>query len=416
MPNFSSIAMIAALTRISCRTLIATVCLALLSSAMAGPSSAAPDSTDYEFSQRFESISKEYSIVGTSLDRGGGKLVSTLAASTDTRLQPFTRLETAWSSTVPFAAATMRLGDAVSHPGTWGNAVRFGGIKLGSLQDLPADIVAAPELTAGHKTLTSSADLVGRNMDRLARLSPSGNVALGVKDVLGRQQEISKPLHSDITVMTKGKTDYSLAAGRVREEFALTDGQYGPRFGSATVRYGLRKSLTVDAHAAQVDGVGSVMGAGLAKDTGTNGKLSAAMATSRSEQQQDAATAKTDGWLARLAYQIANDYFTVGLRTRVQSATYRDLSDADDSIAPLHWRTLASIAFRLGTHGDLLFAGAMQTLHDASRADFVSLRHNVNVGAVGQFTTSVTYNTGKEEPATASIAFVRPFGAKAATR
>jgi len=415
MPNFSSFAMIAALTRISFGALIATACLAS-SHAASGPATALPDSADYEFSQRLESISKDYSIVGASLDRGDGKLVSTLAASMDTRLQPFTRLETAWSSTLPFTAVSMRLGDAVSHPGTWGNAVRFGGIKLGSLQDLPADIVAAPELTAGHKTLTSSADLIGQNMDRLARLTPAGNVALGVKDVLGHQREISKPLYSDITMMAKGKTDYSLAAGRVREEFALTDGEYGSRFSSATVRYGLRKSLTVDAHAAQVEGVASVVGAGLAKDAGAHGKVSATMATSRSEPLQDSPTGKTDGWLARLAYQIANDYFTVGLRTRVQSATYRDLSGEEESSSPLHWRTLASVAFRLGTRGDLLLAGAMQTLHDASRADFVSLRHNVSLGTAGQFTTSLTYNTGKDDPAAASIAFTRPFGGNTVKR
>ena len=311
-------------------------------------------------------------------DQTEGSLSSTFSASNNSHLQQLTRLETAWAGTVPFTPVAMRVGDAVSDPGTWGNAVRFGGVKLGSLQDLPADIVTAPELTAGRSTLTSSADIVGQNVDRITRFNSASTVTLAVSDMLGRLREVSKPLHTDIAVAPKGKTDYSLSAGRVREDFAFTDGEYGSRFASATVRHGLRRSLTVDAHAAQLDGVVSVMGAGLAKDAGARGKLSAAMATSRSELEHGAAVGKPNGWLARAAYQIANDYFVVALRTRVQSAAYRDLNLDEEPTASPHRRTLASIALRLGPLGDLLLAGAMQTFHDASRADFVSVRHSMS--------------------------------------
>jgi outer membrane usher protein len=370
----------------------------------------------FAISQPGHHASSEYSLFDAAFDQTEGSLSSSFSTSNNSDLQQFTRLETAWAGTVPLTPIAMRMGDAVSDPGSWGNAVRFGGVKFGSLQELPADIVTSPDLSAGRSTLRSSADIVSQNIDRMTRLNSSGDVTLGVNDVLGRMREISKPLYTDIALTPKGKADYSFSAGRVREDFALADGEYGARFAAATLRYGLRRSVTVDAHAAQLDGVVSVMGAGLAKDAGARGKLSAAMATSRNELAHGAIADKPNGWLARAAYRIANDYFVVALRTRVQSATYRDLDIDEEPATALHRRTLASIALRLGPLGDLLLAGAMQTFHDATRADFVSVRHSMPVGSASKLSASFAYNTSEDAPATASIAFTHPFGANRATR
>jgi outer membrane usher protein FimD/PapC len=372
----------------------------------------------YDFEHRQEAVSTEYSVFDTALDQSHGQLSSTFAASTDTRLQSLTRLETTWSGTLPFVPIDVRLGDAVSHPGTWSNAMRFGGIKLGSMQDLPGDLVTAPELSAGTAALPSAADLISRNIHTVSHIHAPGEVTFAVNDVLGRMREVTKPLHTDIVVAPKGKADYSLAAGRLREEFAFTDGRYGPRFTSATVRYGLRKSLTFDAHASQVDGVVSVMGAGLAKNAGARGKLSATMATSRTPRthtslptsSMSATSTETEGWLARLSYQYENDYLVLALRSRVQSATYRDLNSHEENCAALRQRTMASITLRLGVLGDVLVAGAAQTFDDASHADFVSVRHSLPLGPAGHLSASFAYNTGNADPSSIYIAFTHPVG------
>jgi outer membrane usher protein FimD/PapC len=369
----------------------------------------------YDFEHRQDAASTEYSVFDTALDQSHGHFSSTFAASTDTRLQSLTRLETTWSGTLPFVPIDIRLGDTISHPGTWSNAMRYGGIKLGSMQDLPSDLVTAPELSAGVAALPSTADLISRNINHVSRINAPGEVTLAVHDVLGRIREVTKPLHTDIVVAPKGKADYSLAAGRIREEFAFTDGRYGPRFTSATVRYGLRKSLTFDAHASQVDGVVSVVGAGLAKNAGARGKLSATMATSRTPRTHSSistSSTETEGWLARLSYQYENDYLVLALRSRVQSATYRDLSSYEENCAALRQRTMASLTLRLGSLGDVLVAGAAQTFDDASHADFVSVRHRMPLGPAGHLSASFAYNTGNADPSSIYIAFTHPVGVR----
>jgi outer membrane usher protein len=360
----------------------------------------------YELTPR-DDAAVEYSIFNTEMEQTEGALHTSFAASTDTRLQPLTRLETAWSGHVPLTNIAMRLGDAVSNPSTWSQAVRFGGVKIGSMQELPDDVVTAPELSAGKRTLASAADLITHNANQVAGINAPGEVLLTVSDVLGRMQAIVKPLHTNIAIAGKGKTDYSLATGRVREEFALQDGEYGERFTSATLRYGLRRSVTVDAHVSQLDGVVNVMGAGLAKDAGRRGKLSAAMATSRNIAASDGAT-NSEGWLARLAYQYENEFLVFAVRTRLQSPTYRDLGSDEDSVS-LKRRTLASVTLRLGSMGDLLLAGAAQEFADASRSDFISLRHSVSVGGAGSVSASLAYHTAKESPTSVYLALTHPF-------
>lgn len=376
----------------------------------------------YDFLQHREAASTEYSIFDTSFDQGGGTINSTVAASTNDRLQPLTRLETAWSGTAPFTSIAMRLGDSVSHPSTWSQAVRFGGVQIGSLRELPADLVTAPELSAGHAAVPSAADLMTRDLHRVTHINPGGKVTLAVDDVLGRRREINKPLHTAIAILPKGKTEYSLAAGRLREAFAFSDGEYGARFSAATLRYGLRKSVTLDAHAAEVDGVVSVVGAGISKNAGERGKLSASMATSRSDFAVATTTssppthadheAERDGWLARMGYQIDNEIVELALRARVQSPTYRDLNiDAHSSDqAALHRSALASVTLKLGSMGDVLLAGAMQTFHDATRGDFVSVRHNMSLGPAGQLAASFAYHTHHTAAATAHLLFTHPLG------
>jgi outer membrane usher protein len=53
-----------------------------------------------------------------------------------------TRLDTTWSAAVPGQRDTLRLGDSIDQPGTWGRQVRFAGLHFGT--DLGSHLAAAP--------------------------------------------------------------------------------------------------------------------------------------------------------------------------------------------------------------------------------------------------------------------------------
>ena len=89
-----------------------------------------------------------------------GVLTST-AVETDTQgVRSFVRFETTLTHDFPDSLETLRLGDTISVPGSWGDAVRFAGLQWGSNYGIRPDLVTTPLLAAtGTAVVPSTVDV-----------------------------------------------------------------------------------------------------------------------------------------------------------------------------------------------------------------------------------------------------------------
>ncbi|HET9692951.1 MAG TPA: hypothetical protein VFP48_01095, partial [Steroidobacteraceae bacterium] len=75
---------------------------------------------------------------------GQGVLTHSTLAQATPSAGNVARLETTWTLDVPDRLATLRVGDAISTPGAWGRAVRFGGIQFGTNFRTQPTLVTTP--------------------------------------------------------------------------------------------------------------------------------------------------------------------------------------------------------------------------------------------------------------------------------
>lgn len=369
-----------------------------------------PFSRDYVVGFERDTRSNQYTVFNTTAAHSKGVATSSFAASSDPRLQPLTRLESTWSTALPDWRAQMRVGDAISNPGTWGHAVRFGGVQIANTSGLRSDVVTAPLYGSGA-VLPSTADLLGADLrnaalngGRFSGLVPhatqNGAVTLPVSDALGRNYVVSRSLFQSISLMPRGQSDFSVEAGRVREDFARRSDSYGAWLVSGTYRYGLGSKATLDAHAASIANEVSVVGIGVSERVDGLGLLSATMATSR--------TPDDSGWLARMGYETNVKGINLAVRSHVQSLSFQDLR-ATQGVEPVRERTLASAGMSLYEFGNVSVAGVTQSYGDGQREGLLALSHSIPLGVSGMFSTAATFAPGPVRSSAVMLSVSYPF-------
>ena len=152
------------------------------------------------------------------------------------------------------AAATLRVGDAISATGAWGRAVRFGGVQFGTNFATQPTLVTTPLLAARGEAIVPSTVDVFINGQRVANetvppgpfaieslpaITGAGELQVVVTDALGRQQIVSRPYYSGPTLLRAGLNEYSVEAGAIREDYALESFAYGELFAAGTFRRGM---------------------------------------------------------------------------------------------------------------------------------------------------------------------------------
>lgn len=189
----------------------------------------------------------------------GGALTSGAVVADDGIHRRGTRLDTTWTQDDPKQMARLRAGDAISNPGTWGRALRFGGLQWATDFSLQPGFLPFPLPSVhGEATLPSSVDVYVNNSRRLQSDLPAGpfdlnelpvvtgngEVRLVVRDALGREQVITQPYFASPSLLRPGLHAFSIEAGAVREDYALRSDHYGHVVASATDRAGVTDSFT----------------------------------------------------------------------------------------------------------------------------------------------------------------------------
>jgi P pilus assembly protein, porin PapC len=196
---------------------------------------------------------------------------------------------------MPERLASARIGDAISRGGAWGNAVRFGGVQIATdFATQPTLILTPLQAASGQVTVPSTVDVLVNNtlvaqqpvrpgpfsITNIAPVTGSGDITLVVRDELGRDRIVTRPFYASAALLRPGLVDFSLDAGFLRRNFAIASDDYGPWFGSATVRRGIDAATTGEV---RVEAQAALANAGAAADVlvGDFGVLSASAAGGR---------------------------------------------------------------------------------------------------------------------------------------
>jgi outer membrane usher protein len=289
-----------------------------------------------------------------------GVLTSTAVARSNDGATDVVRLDTTFTKDFPAQLETLEFGDAITDPGNWGSAIRFGGIHWGTNFGLRPDMLTTPLLAAsGTAVLPSTVDVFVNNqkvssenlppgpfiVDQLPSITGSGDVTLVVRNALGQQQVITQPFYSSISMLAPGLSEYELDFGVARNDYALQSDHYAGLTGSATYERGLTSALTVEAHGEFLGSQAYAAGADLAAAVGHYGIVSATLADGGGDGRS--------GLMSSLGYSWQAKWFNVALSTSVASSGYMQISDASTLSGQFKQRSLAQVGVNL-THGTSL--------------------------------------------------------------
>ena len=370
----------ASAVRLACALAVLTLAAAGARAADVVPASAyTPLPSNYSLSYDKERWTDEFSVFHMAVTDPLGTIGSGFAASDDPRLRPLTRLDTSWGLTTPWLGLPMRMGDGVSSVSLWDQPARVGGLQIGSFQPSLPDIVAPPSIVALPYDIAGPAQLTtARYIDHLHTLT-----------------QFQRPL-----LQSAGQGDFSVEAGRLRENFEVRSDDYGPWITSGTYRYGVNPGTTIDGQLAQVAGQQSFVGLGVLEGLGSLGLVSARIASSRDPD--------SSGWLARMGYDYSHERLSIAVRSHIQSPGFQDVGDAL-VVEPLRQRTLATAGLDLGSLGRISLASATQTYTDDSRRDIVALSHAMPFGGGGIISTAAAYSPGQFGNSAVLLSFTYPF-------
>ncbi|MDH0863181.1 fimbria/pilus outer membrane usher protein, partial [Mitsuaria sp. GD03876] len=169
------------------------------------------------------------------------------------------RLDTRWTLDRPERLTRWRIGDSVAQPGSWGQAMRFGGVQWGTDFSLRPGFLSFPLPTLrGEATLPSTVDVFVNNSQRLqGRVQPGpfdisdlplvtgqGEIRTVVRDLLGREQVVTQPYYISASLLKPGLSSYSVETGWLRLNYGIDSNRYGRAMVAGTWRHGLTSSFT----------------------------------------------------------------------------------------------------------------------------------------------------------------------------
>lgn len=271
----------------------------------------------------------------------------------------FTRLETAWTRDDAESISRFQAGDGISRAGTWGRAVRFGGLQWRSNFDTQPGFITFPQPSvAGVAALPSTVDVYVNNTRRLSQevqpgpfeisnvpvITGAGEVQLVVQDLLGRQQVITQPYYASPSLLRAGLSDHSYEIGFARQDYGLLGNHYGQPFAIATHRHGTSDRFTRELRAEalpdqQTAGVGGVY---LWPSFGT---AQAALAASHGPDG--------DGALFMVGVEQISRWLSWSAQDQIGSPRFTELSWVSGSVRPRRAQSLR-VGVPLGEEGGSL--------------------------------------------------------------
>lgn len=305
------------------------------------------------------------------------------------------RLDTTYTYDMPDRMATLRIGDAITHPSTiLGRAVRFGGLQWGTNFRTRPGLITVPVATlSGQAALPSTVDLyVNDVLQTRSTVTPGpfsiispplvsgdGEVMLKVTDIAGQQQIVSQRFYASSALLSPGLTDYSVELGALRRHFGQRSNDYGDLFVAGSWRHGVSDGFTIEAGAsAQQDGVTGAEAGAMA----TFSELGTGLAAIGISQA-------AEGGGAQLAagFERRTKTHSFSLRTQLASKRFRQTGvDASHTV-----RQLVSLfyGYRMAGIGNISVSYTRQQLADAQPVTISTASLTPRQTPWGSFTVSL---------------------------
>jgi len=332
--------------------------------------------------------------------------VATTAMARTAPERSLLRLETTWTIDRPDQKASWRLGDSISHAGSWSEPLRFAGIQYATNFAMQPGFnsLAAPAL-AGVAALPSTVDLYINDALRMRSEVPAGpfdiaqwpvitgagQARLVVRDVLGREQILTTPFYASSQLLRPGLRDFSFELGAARARYGNASNDYGPLLAVATERRGFNQVLTGELHA-EVSRARQAVGLGAVWLWPSAGVFSAAVAGSRSTEGNASSERKGYGLggLLSVGFQRQAERISFGAewvsRSDGFSSLGRSTSPANDaspaglSLAEPRQQARAYASYASRQHGSLGLDYAQRTFADRPTDALLSGSYGIGLG------------------------------------
>lgn len=339
------------------------------------------------------------------------------------------RLETTWTDDRPAQMTSARAGDLISGAGSWGRAVRFGGLQWATnFATQPGFISLSRPAMQGEATLPSMLELYVNDTLRMRREVPAGpfsiqdmpvltgqgEARLVVTDLLGREQVIIAPYYASPRLLDAGLNAYSYEIGAIREDYGLISNHYGRPLAVGTFRRGVSDRLTAEIHAEvledqQTAGVSSVW------LWPAIGVFSASVAASRSKAVADAdgegLAAGGEGALFNVGFQAQNRRLGYGASAQWSSADFAQVGLEPGRPAP---RLIAQAFANFGTRraGAFGLSYTHQDQRNAEPVELLNASYGLTLGKIGFLSLSLVRILGTDPTSIASLNFTRLLGTR----
>jgi outer membrane usher protein len=381
------------------------------------------------------------------------------------------RLDTTYTRDFPANLDTLNVGDAISDPGSWGNAVRYAGIRWSRNFGLRPDLLTTPLLsTSGTATVPSTVDVFVNNnlvtsnqlpagpfiIDRLPTVSGTGDVSVVVRDALGREQVVTQSFYTSTTLLAQGLSQYSVNFGSVRNNYALESNDYGGMLAEASYRRGITNDITLEGHAEYLAGDAHAAGINAAFGVGKIGVINFTVANGGGSGESGASTipiipgasgipgsilgapvisgtagavaapgesgaSSGTGWLTGAGFEHRGTNTSFIASSLWATSGYSQVAESIDPAMRMRERDLLQTGVGLGRYGSLSLAYVRQTYRDSPTQQTLGLTDSLSLGRIGTLNLTVTrirtaaeFFQSAQNSTSAYLIFMVPLGGRRA--
>ncbi|WP_413648039.1 fimbria/pilus outer membrane usher protein [Pantoea sp. B65] len=337
----------------------------------------------------------------------------------------YIRYDTSWTRQNEADSLNWQVGDLVTDALGWSSSVRLGGVQLARDFSLRPDLVTYPLPTfAGQVSLPSTLDLFVngyRNSSNKVQPGPysltnmpfingAGNAVIVTTDATGRQITTTLPFYVSSELLKPGLSDFSVAAGAIRENYGISNFDYGPAAVSGSYRYGATDWLTLETHAEGANALAQG-GGGAQLKIGPLGVINAALAQSR----MSADSGRQYSW----GYQYNNRWFSIGTQHQLRTSEYGDLAwvgnrrggAADDGYGLSRRSAQYNTSISLDHYGSLGAAFIDITSGSGDRTRLWNLSWSKNIWGSSSLYISASHDR-QQGAWSGAISLMIPFGAR----